>query len=266
MEILPGDRFALQDGWPLGVEHFGQTGSLADLYWHYGIDANAIVAAAEGIAPGVPYPTPSNQCWPGGVPFVIFNIGMQMLQQPDKITILYSNDHEVRHVRLNQPHPAQVTPSWYGDSVGHYEGDTLVIDTVGIKIGPFAMVGMYGTPHSPALHVVERYRLLDYEAARQAEERGQRELSRFGRDPGLARNHDYKGNGPQLEFTVEDDGVFTKPWSTAVSYRRPLGEWQEMVCAENPNEYPMDGAPLCRRQTSRISENCRRLSRPVEID
>jgi len=61
-----------------------------------------------------------------------------------------------------------VTPSWYGDSVGHYEGDTLVIDTVGVKIGPFAMVDMYGTPHSPALHVVERYRLIDYAEAKEA--------------------------------------------------------------------------------------------------
>jgi hypothetical protein len=181
---------------------------------------------------GVPYETPSNQCWPGGVPFVLINIGMQMLQEPDKITILYSNDHEVRHVRMNQPHPAHVTPSWYGDSVGHYEGDTLVIDTVGVKVGPFAMLDMYGTPHSPALHVVERYRLLDYEAAKQAEERGQRELTRFGRDPGLVRNPNYKGKGLQLEFTVEDDGVFTKPWSAAISYRRPLGEWPEMACAE----------------------------------
>src|SRR5215467_15482827 len=68
----------------------------------------------------VPYPTPSNQCWPGGVPFVLYNIGMQMLQQAHKITILYSNNHEVRHVRMNQPHPAHVTPTWYGDSVGHY--------------------------------------------------------------------------------------------------------------------------------------------------
>jgi len=98
---------------------------------------------------GVGYPTPSNQCWPAGVPFVFSsNIGMQMLQQPDKVIILYSNDHEVRHVRMNQPHPAHVMPSWYGDSVGHYEGDTLVIDTVGVKIGPFAMVDMYGTPYS----------------------------------------------------------------------------------------------------------------------
>jgi hypothetical protein len=78
---------------------------------------------------GIPYPTPSSQCWPGGLPFVLWNIGMLMIQRPDRITILYSNDHEVRHVRLNEPHPAQVTPSWYGDSVGHYEGDMLVIDT-----------------------------------------------------------------------------------------------------------------------------------------
>src|SRR5499427_3520320 len=187
---------------------------------------------------GVPYPTPSNQCWPGGVPFVFWNIGMQMLQQPDKITFLYSNDHEVRRVRLNQPHPARVTPSWYGDSVGHYEGDTLVIDTVGVKIGPFAMVDMYGTPHTEALHVVERYRLLGYEAAKEAEERGQKELVRIRiADPGFAANPGYKGKGLQLDFTVEDDGVFTRPWSAAITYRRPLGEWPEMVCAENPHGY-----------------------------
>ena len=186
---------------------------------------------------GKTYPTPSNQCWPGGLPFVFVNIGMQMIQEPDRITILYSNDHEVRHVRMNQAHPARVTPSWYGDSVGHYEGDTLVIDTVGIKIGPFAMVDMYGTPHSPALHVVERYRLLDYEAAKAAEERGQRGLSRLGRDPGLEANPNYRGRGLQLEFTVEDDGVFTKPWSGAISYRRPLGEWPEMACADNAHDY-----------------------------
>jgi hypothetical protein len=185
---------------------------------------------------GVVYPTPSNQCWPGGVPFVLVNIGMQMLQAKDKVTILYTNNHEVRHVRLNAAHPARVTPSWYGDSVGHYEGDTLVIDTVGIKAGPFAMVDMYGTPHSEALHVVERYRLLDYAAAKVAEERGQMGLSRLGRDPGLTANPDYKGKGLQLEFAVEDGEVFTAPWSAGISYRRPSGEWPEMACADNPRD------------------------------
>ncbi|MBV9971152.1 MAG: hypothetical protein JO228_14290, partial [Xanthobacteraceae bacterium] len=52
-------------------------------------------------------------------------------------------------------------------------------------------------------------------------------------DPGLARNPNYKGKGLQLEFTVEDEGVLTQPWSASISYRRPLGDWPEMACAEN---------------------------------
>ena len=186
----------------------------------------------------VPYPTPSNQCWPGGVPFVLYNIGMQMLQQPDKITFLYSNDHEVRHVRMNQPHPANVTPSWYGDSVGHYEGDTLVIDTVGVKIGPFAMVDMYGTPYSAALHVVERYRLLDFEAASDGIERDARINQRYprGLNP-IDFDPNYKGKHLQLEFTVEDEGTFTTPWTATITYLPSLVPWEEWVCAENIREY-----------------------------
>ena len=103
-----------------------------------------------------------------------------MLQQPDKITILYNEDHEVRWVRMNEPHPAHVTPSWHGDSVGHYEGDTLVIDTVGNKTDrPFAMIDLFGTPFTEGLHVVERYRLLDYEAAKDGLERGSKENMTF---------------------------------------------------------------------------------------
>src|SRR6516164_2838829 len=89
---------------------------------------------------GVAFPDPANQCRPQGVPYMFAHWQLQMLQQPDKITILYWFDHQVRHVRMNQSHPARVTPSWSGDSVGHYEGDTLVIDTIGLKVGPFSMV------------------------------------------------------------------------------------------------------------------------------
>jgi hypothetical protein len=117
---------------------------------------------------GLVQPNEMTQCWPLGVPFIFTNVGMQMFQQQDKITIVYAWTNEVRRVRMNQPHPTRITPSWYGDSVGYYEGDTLVIDTVGIKADrPFAMVDMFGTPYSNALHVVERYRLLDYEAAKE---------------------------------------------------------------------------------------------------
>jgi hypothetical protein len=235
---------------PGPVTNRSRRNGVADAYQYVGDYTNPILKpqAADTVKKhgeisltGVPYPIPSNQCWPGGVPFVFWNIGMQMLQQPDQITILYSFDHEVRHVRMNQPHLAKVTPSWYGDSVGHYEGDTLVIDTVAVKIGPFAMVDFYGTPHTEGLHVVQRYRLLDYEAAKEAEERGERENRRLEQsDAGFARDPDYKGKALQLQFTVEDEGVFTMPWSASITYRRPLsplGEWPETVCAENPYGY-----------------------------
>ena len=208
------------------------------------VAAEAVKKKGEIELGGMVSPTPTIQCWPEPVPYIFNGVAMQMLQQPSKIIFLYPNDHQVRYVRMNVPHRAPVTPSWYGDSVGHYEGDTLVIDTVGVKIGPFAMVDFYGTPYTQALHVVERYRLLDYEAAKQAEERGQRGLTRVGGDPGFQRNPGYQGRGLQLEFTVEDGGVFTRPWSAAVSYRRPLGTWPEMTCAENLGHFPGHEAAL----------------------
>ena len=183
---------------------------------------------------GIGYPTPRNQCWPGGVPFVFTTTGIQVLQQPDEVTFLYYEDHEVRHVRLNSRHPAKVTPSWYGDSVGHYEGDTLVIDTVGIKIGPYAMIDWYGTPHTPALHVVERYRLLDYEQAKDGLERDAKENFQVQLD---TVDPNYRGKHLQLEFTVEDEGVFTTPWSATMTYRPQVTPWEESICAENPNKF-----------------------------
>jgi hypothetical protein len=59
-------------------------------------------------------------------------------------------------------------------------------------------------------------------------------------DAGFSRDYDYRGKGLQLQFTVEDEGVFTMPWSATMTYRRalsPLGQWPEMVCADNPNGY-----------------------------
>ena len=105
--------------------------------------ADVVKKHAEMSLAGLGYPSPRNQCWPEGVPFIFTNSAVQLLQQPDKITMLYDEDHEVRRVRMNSSHPAQVTPSWYGDSVGHYEGDTLVIDTVGFKIGPYSATKTY---------------------------------------------------------------------------------------------------------------------------
>jgi hypothetical protein len=116
---------------------------------------------------GAVLPNPHNECWPEPTPFFLgIQMGIQLIQQKDKITFLYLNDHQVRYVRMNAPHSAHPTPTWQGESVGHYEGDTLVIDTVGQKVGPLSMIDHYGTPYSAALHVIERYRLIDGAMAR----------------------------------------------------------------------------------------------------
>ena len=108
-----------------------------------------------------------------------------------------------------------------------------MVDTVGVKIGPFASIDQYGTPHTEALHVIERYRLLDYDAMIEAEARGERENFHLDTsDAGFSRDLAYTGKGLQLEFRVEDEGVFTTPWSATMTYRRPLsglGQWPEMV-------------------------------------
>jgi hypothetical protein len=189
---------------------------------------------------GQGYPTPSNQCWPGGVPYVFWDFLLQIFQRPDHILMIYRQGPELRHARMNEPHPAQVTPSWYGDSVGHYEGDTLVLDTVGIKRGPFAMVDMYGTPHSATLHVVERYRLVDYDDAKDAMERNAKENSYIAATAAagvVEIDPHYRGKVLQLHFTVEDDGAFTTPWTGTITYRPNLGPWSEVVCAENIQWY-----------------------------
>ena len=182
---------------------------------------------------GIGDANPRNQCWPIGVPFVFTNGPTQFLQTPDRVTILYMYDHQIRYVRMNQPHPAQVTPSWYGDSVGHYEGDTLVVDTVGFKVGKYSMVDWYGTPYTQALRIIERYRLLDYTAAKEGFDRDAKEHNpvqgvRDPKDPGKYL---------QLQFTIEDEGVFTMPWTATMTYVRDPDGWPEMVCAENMQWY-----------------------------
>ena len=182
---------------------------------------------------GETFPNPQNQCRPQGVPYVLWQLGVQLLQNKDEVTLLYVVDHQVRHVRMNQQHPAHVVPSWSGDSIGHYEGDTLVVDTVGVKYGPFSMMDQYGTPYSPALHVIERYRLIDGMVAKVAAERAMREN---GGVMGSFVDLNDTSRGLQVEVTVEDPAMFHKPWTGIVTYRPGL-PWLEYICAESPYDY-----------------------------
>jgi hypothetical protein len=101
------------------------------------------------------------RCWASGVPVYLLNPAQPtyFLQTPKKITMIWQMDQQVRHVHMNVPHSANPKPSWYGESVGRYEGDMLVIDTIGLSNK--AHLDNYRTPASDKLHVVESYRLLD---------------------------------------------------------------------------------------------------------
>ena len=193
--------------------------------------AEIVKQKGERSLAGETFPSPSNQCWPEPPPYLFKHMAMQMLQQPDELVMIFNEDHEVRHVRMNEPHRANVTPSWHGDAVGHYEGDTLVIDTVGIKSDrKFAMIDLFGTPYTEKLHVVERYRLLDLDAVKGDLERDAKENWR----PGGPVDPNYKDKYLKVEFTIEDQGAFTTPWTASMVYLRSRLEWPEVVCAENP--------------------------------
>ena len=148
-------------------------------------------------------------CWPPGVPLVVnMNDPLQFLQSPDKVTIIYERDNQVRHVYLNEGHANNSPRTWYGHSTGHYEGsDSLVIDTIGQN--DVALVDRFGTPRSENLHIVERYTIAPDRSA-------------------IA-----------IELTIEDPELFTTPWSARATYW-PAAPFHESACAEN-NKDPSGG-------------------------
>jgi hypothetical protein len=101
------------------------------------------------------------RCWASGTPVYLLNPAQPTywLQTPNKITQVWQMDQQVRHIRMNVPHSQNPKPSWYGESVGRYEGDTLVIDTIGLN--GKAHLDNYRTPATEKTHVVERYRLIE---------------------------------------------------------------------------------------------------------
>jgi hypothetical protein len=191
--------------------------------------ADVVKRKGELSLAGVTFPNPANTCWPEPVPFLFKHAAMEMLQLPDQIVMLFNENHEVRRVRLNQPHAVEATPSWHGDAVGRYEGDSLVIDTVGVRTDrPHAMIDLFGTPYTEKLHVSERYRLVDHADAKDAMQRGMKENRRAGGP----YNPNYDDKYLQVLFTIEDPGAFTTPWTAVMIYLRDRDEFPEVVCAE----------------------------------
>jgi hypothetical protein len=200
--------------------------------------AEVVKRHAERELGGAAIPNPHNQCWPEPTPFTLnIQFGVKIIQQKDEV-VLVNLTNQVRRVRLNLPHSPHPTATWQGESVGHYEGDTLVVDTIGQKVGPLSMIDRYGTPFSAALHVIERYRLIDGTLARDLQLKHERNYFPHGspfRNPyGMGDiDPDTMKPGLQAEITVDDPMMFTTPWSGLVTYRPVLGEWPEAICAEN---------------------------------
>src|SRR5205085_7545345 len=112
------------------------------------------------LAGGIAY-TPRSSCMPAGVPlFLMFPVAepLYFVQTPKRVSMIFAGDAQVRRIYLDVPHSNNPKPSWYGESVGHYEGgDTLVIDTIGFNDRTF--LDNYRTPHSTKLHVIERWKV-----------------------------------------------------------------------------------------------------------
>ena len=149
-------------------------------------------------------------CWPGGVPAqLLVPTAVYFLQKPNEIWMIWERDMLTRRVYLNRPHSTNPTPTWFGESVGHYEnGDTLVIDTVGFVDHPLSFVDNYRTPHTKDLHVVERWKL--------SVDKKQIEVS----------------------FTVDDPGAFNMQWGGMMRYRNTgTAQMTEFACAENNEDH-----------------------------
>ncbi len=146
--------------------------------------------------------TPSTSCVPSGVPwFLLQPTNLYFVQTAKEVVIMQNYDSQVRHVFLNVAHSANLKPSWYGESVGHYEGDALVVDTIGLSSKTF--VDPYRTPHSEKLHVIERWKVIE------------------------------EGKTLEVTMTVDDPETYYQPWQAVLRYRQARVPLLEAVCAEN---------------------------------
>jgi hypothetical protein len=206
----PIGRTGVPEGYPVNDHWRGDYNSPLLQPWA----AQALKKAAERDEAGLPENTGQATCRPAGVPAALTYLRpIQILQTAKAVTILYQYDHQSRSIALGRAHSAGLAPSWFGDSIGHYEGDTLVVDTVGLNDKTWT--DHLGTPHTEALHVVERYRVVE------------------------------GGKALSVAFTLDDPGAFTAPWSGSVTYQRVnIAGIDEEVCAENNRGIPVPVADI----------------------
>jgi hypothetical protein len=155
-----------------------------------------------------PRATPDSQdpilkCLPPGVPrIMLIPFPIQIVQTPGEVIMLFEYDHYIRHIFLDRrEHPQNPDLTWMGDSIGHWEGDTLVVDTIGLNDKTW--LDQVGHPHSDSLHVIERIRRV---------------------------NHDTL----QDDLTIDDPRAYAKPWTGQQVFKlKPAWRLSEYVCEDN---------------------------------
>jgi hypothetical protein len=146
---------------------------------------------------------PIYSCFPPGVPRIyLLNFPVQIVQVPGQVIMLFEFDHFVRRIYTDgRPHDKDAGQLWMGDSIGRWEGDTLVADTV--SFNDKTTFDREGYPHSDALHLVERIRRVDHDSL-------------------------------VVDLTVDDPKAYTKPWEAKLIFQlRPDWKIMEHVCEDN---------------------------------
>jgi hypothetical protein len=164
--------------------------------------ANALYRGSD---PGTVLSDPIFSCFPPGVPRIyLLGFPVQIVQIPGQVIMLFEYDHFVRRIYTDgRPHDMNQGPLWMGDSIGKWEGDTLVADTV--SFNDKTLLDRVGHPHSDALHLVERLRRIDR-------------------------------NSLEISITIDDPKAYTKPWGAKLIFEsRPDWKIMEQVCEDNTN-------------------------------
>jgi hypothetical protein len=145
---------------------------------------------------------PNLGCLPRGIPrMMMAPYPIEIYQVSGMVLIEQESLNELRHIRMNRQHLKDPDPSYDGDSIGKWEGNTLVVDTIGFNDVTWLDNG--GLPHSDQLHVIERIRRIDRETL-------------------------------QDDFTIEDPKAYTKAWTASQDYKLH-SDWeiQETTCDHN---------------------------------
>jgi hypothetical protein len=148
---------------------------------------------------------PTARCLPNGV---TAQAGRgKFVQTSTLLVMLLEFPGDTRQIFLDgRPHPKDMEPAWLGHSTGHWDADTLVVDTVSFNDKSWLTMIRHPYPHTEMMHVIERYRRPDM-------------------------------GHLELEMTVEDPGAFKKPWVVKrAANLDPTDEIMENICVENEKD------------------------------